>query len=269
MDSQNAMNKYKGKVDNISFDVAKGARERYKKIAKESNMKLGEFVITAMEEYIRLHDLDTVDTYAIKPADSDELIYLEKDNCYFPISAETKSKIESGEIEGINVHENNLQISGINWSILSYSEKLKGNTDDDEENRVQVGCPVPMITKTTPGQDIKMELSPISGYDNRTHLETWYSIFKNMFLYNAETNGITYKLDHHPYRVIRNLNAQDNASLTKQAQVNPGETQRLDLISDSINNQDENLEDPLTRKDLKDTLPQLIEAAIQKYFDKN
>ncbi len=250
---QNAMNKYKGKVDNISFDVAKGARERYKRIAKEANLKLGEFAITAMEEYIKLHDLDTVDTYALRPSDSDELIFLEKHNCYFPISPETKEKLENGEIDGITVHEKNIQISGIKWSELSYTEKTSGEVDDSKSPSFAVSCPVPMINKDL---DITVEETNREN-DCPAYLLRWYSYLRNMFLVNPETKRVAYKLDHQPYKVIRNLENNDEPKDTPKATTECGKSELLDTSQDDR---------PITQKDLADTLPGLIEDAISKYL---
>ena len=267
MEKNDAMNKYKGKVDNISFDVAKGARERYKKIAKEANMKLGEFVITAMEEYIRRHDLDTVETYNLKLSDADDFIYLDKDNCYFPVKHEIKEKIENGEIDGINIHESNLQISGITWSSISYSERTGQKADDSAEERISVGCPVPMINQNS-NSSTPVLIEQTTNYDNLSHLLSWYSIFRKMFLYNSETNGVNYKLDHHPYRVINAIDQDNQTEKPTSKPVPTGDTQVLS--PDMLNSIPTDAEDnhPLTRQELKETLPGLIDAAIRKYLDK-
>ena len=224
MGTTDTKKKYKNKVENVSFDVVKGARERYKIIAKENNMHLGELFINAVEEYIHLHDLDSVNSYNVKPEDSENLHWLESEKCYFPITPETKERLKNGEISGIEIQDTSVQISGTEWSTLSYKEKTFGSSSVNNEI-IQVGCPIPIIPKNNNQSNIETSID--SNESRRTKSEQrlahWYSIMREMFTKNNETNRINYKLDHQPYKIVRNMETVDYVfNPTK-----PGDTQVL------------------------------------------
>lgn len=262
MENQSAMNKYKGKVDNISFDVAKGARDRYKAIAKESGMKLGEFIIHAMEDYIRLHDLDTVDTLAIKPSSSDNLIWNQDYMCYIPVTTDTKARLDDGTTKEIRISENNVTISGVDWSTIQYQEVSSNKELSEAET---IGHPIPMFNNDP---SLLIETSTNA---NKSYLYSWASLLKSMFTINSETKRINYKLDHQPYKIVRNLsNTQlsTEMSATNKTQTTvSGDTQVLSEIPNPFGFNDIKDDAPLTKKDLSLTLPSIIEAVVKKYIN--
>lgn len=267
MENQNAMNKYKSKVDNISFDVARGARARYKRIARESGMRLGEFIITAIEEYIHMHDLDTVDTYEIKPNDSDELLWIESEKCYFPIRPETREKLKRGEISGIKIQDDTVQISGIDWSTLGYKE-ISVDAGKDESEVIPVGCPIPIIPKKKTGQshstDGLIETSENQKVNTQQRMAAWYSIMQNMFSLNDKTNRINYKLDHQPYKVVRNMSTDYVTNVNRSDETQDLSGQNFEDFKASYSD-----DQPITKKDLFNVLPNVIADALKIYLDKN
>lgn len=128
---------YASNTEHISFDILKGARERYKLIAKSCGLKLGQFFITAAEEYIRNHELDTLETTGWKDTRDLNLVSFYSDGNNLK------------ELDENSAYMKTQGICGMDWVFIT--------KDKDNDSPEIIGCPIAFPPTHGAAHEIMME----------------------------------------------------------------------------------------------------------------